>query len=641
MLENALDYAGLKYYDGKSKDYIDEKITDAQTEFQTQIDKKAPIASPTLTGTPKAPTANAGTNTTQIATTAFVQTEIGNLINGAPETANTLKELSDLIEEHQDVTDALNEAIGKKANASDLTSHTGNTTVHITATERTSWNNASTNSHTHSNKSVLDATTASYTTALNTKLSGIATGAEVNQNAFSNVVVGSTTIAADSKTDSLTIAAGSNVTITPDATNDKITIAATDTVYTHPTTSGNKHIPSGGSSGQILRWSADGTAVWGADNNTTYSNMTAATASAAGKAGLVPAPAAGKQTSFLRGDGTWVVPTNTTYGNFVKSGSGAKAGLVPAPSTTAGTTKYLREDGTWQVPPDTNTTYTLSSITGTLAVAKGGTGATTLASGRALIGNGTNAVTTRAINTLSAVGNIGYGSSNANNLATLSTLAFWNGQYTSNKSNLAYCNQGAFGTAATYAATTSITNGGTGLITSGAVYTGLSGKAPTSHATTALTYGGGTASNYGHVKLSDSYTTSAGAASASVAASSKAVADAYAEINSNLNIFPDYNNTVVLYATNDITNNTDFTITIPETAYYYAVVDTNTQNIRPFIRVTVNSKSVFNGYNASGNYMYLQTPLLLFKKGTVVVFNMDGAMRNIVKIPICSEIWEK
>ena len=44
--------------------------------------------------------------------------------------------------------------------------------------------------------------------------------------------------------------------------------------YTHPTTSGNKHIPSGGSSGQILRWSADGTAVWGADNNTTYSVAT-------------------------------------------------------------------------------------------------------------------------------------------------------------------------------------------------------------------------------------------------------------------------------------------------------------------------------------------------------------------------------
>ncbi|MDD6088478.1 MAG: hypothetical protein PUB69_04125 [Desulfovibrionaceae bacterium] len=46
---------------------------------------------------------------------------------------------------------------------------------------------------------------------------------------------------------------------------------------------------------------------------------------------------------------------DTTYANFVKSGSGAKAGLVPSPGTTAGTSKYLREDGTWQVPPDTNT----------------------------------------------------------------------------------------------------------------------------------------------------------------------------------------------------------------------------------------------------------------------------------------------
>lgn len=77
--------------------------------------------------------------------------------------------------------------------------------------------------------------TEDYTSAEKTKLSGIATGAEVNQNAFSNVVVGKTTVAADSKTDTLTLISGSNVTLTPDATNDTITIAATDTVYTHPT----------------------------------------------------------------------------------------------------------------------------------------------------------------------------------------------------------------------------------------------------------------------------------------------------------------------------------------------------------------------------------------------------------------------
>lgn len=63
------------------------------------------------------------------------------------------------------------------------------------------------------------------------KLNGIERGAEVNQNAFSNIAVGNTTITADKKTDTLTIVGGDNITLTPDATNDKITIAATDTTY--------------------------------------------------------------------------------------------------------------------------------------------------------------------------------------------------------------------------------------------------------------------------------------------------------------------------------------------------------------------------------------------------------------------------
>ena len=127
------------------------------------------------------------------------------------------------------------------------------------------------------------------------KLDGIATGAEVNQNAFSNIVVGSTTIAADTKTDSLTFAAGSNVTITPDATNDKITIAAKDT---------------------------------------TYSIFGAATSSAAGTKGLVPAPTAGANTKFLRGDGTWqTIDTGT-----IVSGSTtatARASVITNPLSVA------------------------------------------------------------------------------------------------------------------------------------------------------------------------------------------------------------------------------------------------------------------------------------------------------------------
>ena len=79
--------------------------------------------------------------------------------------------------------------------------------------------------------------TNDFTDELQTKLNGIATGAEVNQNAFSNILVGGTTVAADGKTDTLELIAGSNVTLTPDASGDTITIAATDTTYSDATTS--------------------------------------------------------------------------------------------------------------------------------------------------------------------------------------------------------------------------------------------------------------------------------------------------------------------------------------------------------------------------------------------------------------------
>ena len=62
------------------------------------------------------------------------------------------------------------------------------------------------------------------------KLDGIATGAEVNQNAFSNIKVGSTTVSADTKTDTFELVNGSNITLTPDATNDKVTIALNDSI---------------------------------------------------------------------------------------------------------------------------------------------------------------------------------------------------------------------------------------------------------------------------------------------------------------------------------------------------------------------------------------------------------------------------
>jgi hypothetical protein len=60
----------------------------------SDISGKADLASPTFTGTPLAPTAAAGTNTTQIATTAFVSTAVSNLVDSAPGTLDTLNELA-------------------------------------------------------------------------------------------------------------------------------------------------------------------------------------------------------------------------------------------------------------------------------------------------------------------------------------------------------------------------------------------------------------------------------------------------------------------------------------------------------------------------------------------------------------------
>ena len=198
-------------------------------------------------------------------------------------------------------------------------------------------------------------TTSDKKTSTESYVSTSAAATTLHSQAYTSVVV-----ASDGGTVNYANSAGNASKVNNYTVNSNVPSGAkfTDTVYSHPTTSGNKHIPSGGSSGQILRWSADGTAVWGADNNTTYSDMKGATTSAAGTHGLVPAPANGAANRYLRSDGTWQVPpdNNTTYSNMTAATASAagKAGLVPAPA--AGKQgQFLRGDGTWATPADTNT----------------------------------------------------------------------------------------------------------------------------------------------------------------------------------------------------------------------------------------------------------------------------------------------
>ena len=90
----------LNYTDGVTSNIqtqlnaIQADVDQNESDADTAIALKAPLSSPALTGTPTAPTAGAGTNTTQVATTAFVGTAVANLIDGAPGALNTLNELA-------------------------------------------------------------------------------------------------------------------------------------------------------------------------------------------------------------------------------------------------------------------------------------------------------------------------------------------------------------------------------------------------------------------------------------------------------------------------------------------------------------------------------------------------------------------
>ena len=273
---------------------------------------------------------------------SYTDTKVSALINGAPETLDTLSELASAMQDNDDAIAALETIAASKANASDLTSHTGNSIIHITSAERTKWNAAKTHAdsaHAPSN-------------------------AEVNQNAFSNITVGSTTIAADTKTDTLTLA-GSNITLTPDTANDKVTIGITkanvtaalgytpsesDTTYNIATTDtdglmssedktklngiatgANKytHPAYTAKSSGLYKITVDATghvsavsAVAKADitalgipaqDTNTWTAFKGATTSAAGTSGYVPGPSAGSADRYFRSDGTWAVPPNTTY----------------------------------------------------------------------------------------------------------------------------------------------------------------------------------------------------------------------------------------------------------------------------------------------------------------------------------------
>ncbi|EJB8825283.1 phage tail protein [Escherichia coli] len=108
-----------------TRKYVDDKVLELKVYVDDQMAKHlaapdphsqyAPKESPTFTGTPKAPTPAAGNNTTQVATTAFVQAALTALINGAPATLDTLKEIAAAINNDPKFSTTINNALALKA----------------------------------------------------------------------------------------------------------------------------------------------------------------------------------------------------------------------------------------------------------------------------------------------------------------------------------------------------------------------------------------------------------------------------------------------------------------------------------------------------------------------------------------------
>lgn len=115
--------AELNALDGITANVTELNYVDGVTSaIQTQLDAKAALASPALTGTPTAPTATANDNSTKIATTAYVENAVTNLVDSAPATLDTLNELAAALGDDANFSTTVTNSLATKLTETDLKS---------------------------------------------------------------------------------------------------------------------------------------------------------------------------------------------------------------------------------------------------------------------------------------------------------------------------------------------------------------------------------------------------------------------------------------------------------------------------------------------------------------------------------------
>lgn len=193
---------------GANKTVVDEALSSTGTNpvqgkaIQAALDGKADAThSHAFTDLTDKPTTLAGygitdadakgaADTALTSANSYTDQKIADLIDGAPTTMDTLKEVADAMAENKSVVEALDAAVGSKASAADLTAHTGDTDIHITSEERTKWNAAATANHSHKNLAILEATTASFTTEDKAKLDSLDVMEDITEEDIDGIVSG-------------------------------------------------------------------------------------------------------------------------------------------------------------------------------------------------------------------------------------------------------------------------------------------------------------------------------------------------------------------------------------------------------------------------------------------------------------------
>lgn len=313
---------------------------------------RAPIASPTLTGVPKAPTATAGDSSTQIATTAFVSSAVSaavsEIMGGAPSAAlDTLYELGKALGDDANFAATMTQALATKLNLSG-----GTLTGDITAP---SFIGALTGNATTATK---------LATARTIALSGAATGTATSFDGSANISIAVTSLDAAKLSGTASISTTGNA-----ATATKLATARTINGVSFDG-SGNITIGEPTFANPLATYSSgDANALNTGGFNVRYLNQTATNKPTGTDHAVMTLNynniwsvqqafdwRTGDVFTRNQNNGTWLSwATQVDTRNFastIPTFSVSNPGLVPA-RVGSTTTKFLREDGTWVVPTDT------------------------------------------------------------------------------------------------------------------------------------------------------------------------------------------------------------------------------------------------------------------------------------------------